>query len=412
MGALEVTGTTTGKVIRTREEYEAALSEIDRLIDRDPAPGTAEGNQLELLTVLARDYESRVLPRVTVDPVEAIQFRMEQQGLRQRDLVPYLGSKSKVSEVLARKRALTLTMIRALHHGLAIPAEALLGQRDAALLEPAGFEWDRFPLVEMAKRHWIKASPRELESKGEELVRQFLAPLGKPETLLAMYRQTGHVRTGRHVDHYALAAWTARVVGLAEEATTPAQYEPGSITLDVMREVARLSWSDQGPRLAQEFLAKRLGIPVIIQPHLPATHLDGAAIQGTKGPVIGLTVRHDRLDNFWYCLMHEMVHVSKHFTAEARRFYDDLDAGPAHDAREQEADEVAGDALIPKEVWAASPARALHSAEAVQDLANKLQIHPAIVAGRIRHESRRFRVLSGLVGLGKVRNVFREVQWT
>src|SRR5207244_9430930 len=119
-----------------------------------------------------------------------------------------------------------------------------------------------------------------------------------------------------------------------------------------------------------------------------------------------------RLDNFWYCLMHELVHVSRHFTTETRRFYDDLDAGPAHDAREQEADEVASDALIPKEIWAVSPARSLHSAEAVQDLANKLQIHPAIVAGRIRYESRRFRILSRLVGQGQVRSLFREVQWT
>ncbi len=412
MGALGVVGTTTGKLIRTREEYEAALSEIDRLIDRDPAPGTAEGDRLELLTVLARDYEARTLPRVTVDPVDAIQFRMEQEGLRQRDLVPYLGSKSKVSEVLARKRPLTLTMIRALHAGLGIPAEALLGRRDPALLEPAGFDWELFPLVEMARRYWIKASARELRSKGEELLRQFLAPLGKPETVLAMYRQTGYVRTGRHVDQYALVAWTARVVRCAEEIPTPVQYEPGSITLDVMREVARLSWSEQGPRLAQEFLAKKLGIPVIVEPHLPATHLDGAAIQGPGGPLIGLTVRHDRLDNFWYCLMHELVHVARHFTTEIRRFYDDLDADPAHDAREQEADEVASDALIPSEVWAASPARSLHSVEAAQDLANTLQIHPAIVAGRIRYESRRFRVLSGLVGQGQVRTLFPGVQWT
>ncbi len=126
-----VTGTEiVSKVIRSPEDYEAALSEISRLVDRDPTPGTSDGERLELQTVLVRDYESRTLPRVTVDPVDAIQFRMEQQGLRQRDLVPYIGSKSKVSEVLARKRPLTLSMIRALHTGLGIPAESLLGQRD------------------------------------------------------------------------------------------------------------------------------------------------------------------------------------------------------------------------------------------------------------------------------------------
>lgn len=411
MGSVEGAGV-VAKVIKNRSEYDGALAEIGRLMDRDPAPGTPDAERLELLSVLARDYESRTLPRVTVDPVDAIQFRMEQQGLRQRDLVPFIGSKSKVSEVLARKRPLTLTMIRSLHEGLGIPGESLLGQRDPALMERPAFDWKQFPLREMAKRHWITSSARDLKARGEELIRQFLAPLGKPEAVLAMYRQTGHVRSGRHVDQYALIAWTARIVGRADQLNTTVAYRPGWITLDVLREIVRLSWSEQGPRLAQEFLAKRLGIPMVIEPHLPGTHLDGAAIQGPKGPVIGLTLRHDRLDNFWFCLMHELVHVAKHFTPEARRFYDDLDTGPEKDGREVEADEVAGEALIPKEEWEKSPVRSLHSAEAVMDLANRLQIHPAIVAGRIRYASGRFRVLSGMLGQGRVRNLFSEVQWT
>ncbi len=398
------------KVIRSRDEYEAALSEIERLVDRDPEPDTGEGERLDLLTVLARDYESRTLPSIAPDPVEAIRFRMEQQGLRQRDLVPYFGSKSKVSEVLAGKRPLTLGMVRALHTGLGIPAEALLAQRDPALLEPAGFDWERFPLAEMVSRGWITATARDIKSKGEELVRQFLAPLGKPEAALALYRRTGYVRSGRHIDQYALTAWTAQVLRRAEAAPAPAPYKQGTITLELMREVARLSWSEQGPRLAQEFLL-RVGIPVIIEPHIPRTHLDGAAIQGPSGPVIGVTVRHDRIDNFWYCLMHELVHVGKHLGADCRRFCDDLDAEPGEDVREQEADEIAGEALIPKQEWNSSPARSLHSSDAVQDLADRLRIHPAIVAGRIRHESRRFQVLSGLVGHGEVRRVFSDIEW-
>ena len=400
------------RVIKNRTEYDASLAEIGELIGRDPAPGTADAERLELLTVLARDYESRTLPRVSVDPVDAIQFRMEQQGLRQRDLVPFIGNKSKVSEVLARKRPLTLSMVRALHQGLGIPAEALLGSRDPGLLEAPAFDWKQFPLGEMAKHKWFTASARELKARGEEFVRQCLAPLGKPEAVLAMYRQTGHVRSGRLVDHYALIAWTARIVGRAEEISTSVPYRPGSLTLDVMREIARLSWSDQGPRLAQEYLRRRLGIPMIVEPRLSGTHLDGAAIQGPGGPVLGLTLRHDRLDNFWFCLMHELVHIDRHFTEEARRFYDDLDTGPEKDDREVEADNVAGEALIPNDEWEMSAAKSLHSAEAVMDLANRLHIHPAIVAGRIRHESGRYRVLSGMVGHGCVRTLFGEIDWT
>lgn len=398
------------KVIKSRAEYEAVLSEIGQLIDRDPAPGTADGERLDLLTLLARDYESRTLSEPIGDPLESIRFRMEQQGLNQRDLVPYIGSRSKVSEVLSGKRALSLAMIRALHSGLGIPAKALLAQRDPALLEPPNFEWEKFPLKEMVARGWIRATAAEIRSKGEELLRSFLAPVGNLETAPVHYRQTGHVRSGRQVDRYALTAWTARILRRAAASETRTRYQAGTVTLDLMREIARLSWSEQGPRLAQEFLAQR-GISVIIEPHLPGTHLDGAAIQGPIGPVIGLTVRHDRLDNFWFCLMHELTHVAKHLRAEAPSFYDDLDAEPSDDIREREADEVAREALIPHDSWMASPARSLHSSEAVHDLATELRIHPAIVAGRIRHEFRRFRVLGGMVGHGEVRRVFDDVRW-
>lgn len=399
---------TAEKVIKTADEYEVVLAEIDRLAGVDPAPGTPEGDRLELLAVLARDYEGRTLPRVTVDPIEAIQLRMEQQGLRQKDLIPFLGSKSKVSEVLARKRPLTLAMIRALHAGLDIPAESLLGGADPRLIEPTGLEWEHFPIAEMVRRGWIKADLKQWKARGEELLRQFLAPLGGPEPDLVMYRQTGHVRSGRTIDQWALTAWTAQVIRRAMASTCPVRYQPGSITPDVMKQIAQLSWSDQGPRLAQEFVCKRLGIPVIVEKHLPRTHLDGAAIQGPVGPVIGLTVRHDRLDNFWFCLMHELVHIDRHFTESTRRFYDDLDTESGQDLREREADQVAGDALIPPEEWAKAPARSLHSMEAVRSLANHLQIHPAIVAGRIRNESGRFQVLTGLVGHGQVSKAFAE----
>jgi HTH-type transcriptional regulator/antitoxin HigA len=401
----------TSKVIRNQDEYQSALSEISALIDQDPTPDSPEGERLNLLTVLVRDYESQTLSKAFVDPLEAIRFRMEQSGLRQRDLIPFIGSKGRVSEVMAGKRPLSLSMIRALHTGLGIPAESLLSSRDPALLEPSGFEWGKFPISEMIAYGWIKASARDVKTKGEELLRSFFAPLGNPEAVLARYRQTGHVRSGRKVDHWALTAWTAQVLRRAVLMDTPVTYVAGSITLDRMREIAKLSWSEQGPRLAQEYLRLHLGILVVVEPHLSHTHLDGAAIQGPKGPVIGLTIRHDRLDNFWFCLMHELAHVDKHLTTDARRFCDDLDAEALEDAREREADAIAGEALIPSGTWIDSPAYSLHSAEAVQELANRLRIHPAIVAGRIRKESGRFKILSEFVGHGDVRKHFNDVRW-
>ena len=89
-------------------------------------------------------------------------------------------------------------------------------------------------------------------------------------------------------------------------------YVPGTADLSFMREVARLSILDEGPRLAGEFLQK-YGIRLVIEPHLPGTFLDGAAMHALDGgPIIALTLRYDRIDNFWFSLMHELAHVARH----------------------------------------------------------------------------------------------------
>jgi HTH-type transcriptional regulator/antitoxin HigA len=114
------------KLIKTKSEYEAALARIDKLMDAKPR--TRQGDELELLSLVVHDYEERVFPIDKPDPIAAIRFRMEQQGLTNTDLVPFLGSRSRVSEVLSGRRNLSLKMIRALVSGLRIPAEVLLGE--------------------------------------------------------------------------------------------------------------------------------------------------------------------------------------------------------------------------------------------------------------------------------------------
>ena len=108
------------KVIKSDAEHTAALARLDELMAADPAPGTRELDELELLSLLVERYEEERFPLGLPDPVEAIRVRMQEEGLRPRDLAPYLGGANKVSEVLARKRPLTLKMIRALHEGLGI----------------------------------------------------------------------------------------------------------------------------------------------------------------------------------------------------------------------------------------------------------------------------------------------------
>jgi HTH-type transcriptional regulator/antitoxin HigA len=110
------------KVLKTDREYKAALAYIERLMDQ-PAPDEAE---LDLWSLLVETYEEAHFPIAKPDPVEAIRFRLEQSDSKPGDLLPYLGTKSRVSEVMSGKRPLSLAMIRALHHGLKIPAEVLI----------------------------------------------------------------------------------------------------------------------------------------------------------------------------------------------------------------------------------------------------------------------------------------------
>jgi HTH-type transcriptional regulator/antitoxin HigA len=116
------------KAIRTEADYLAALQEVSALIDLDPSPDGPDGERLEVLGALVQAYEARQHPIDLPDPVEAIKFRMEQQGLTARDLEPFIGPSGRVSEVLNRKRGLSLRMVKSLHDGLKIPYESLLAQ--------------------------------------------------------------------------------------------------------------------------------------------------------------------------------------------------------------------------------------------------------------------------------------------
>jgi HTH-type transcriptional regulator/antitoxin HigA len=112
--------------IRTKRDYERALRRIETLMDIDP--GTDEADELEVLATLVVVYEEKHFPVGAADPVEAILFRMDQQGLERKDLEPFIGSRHRVSEVINRKRGLSLDMIRRLHAGLGIPLEVLVGE--------------------------------------------------------------------------------------------------------------------------------------------------------------------------------------------------------------------------------------------------------------------------------------------
>ena len=155
-----------------------------------------------------------------------------------------------------------------------------------------------------------------------------------------------------------------------------------TVDLAWMRKLAQLSWSEQGPVLAKEYLNK-YGIHLIIEPHLPKAYLDGAVCLTHKGnPVVALTLRHDRLDNFWFSLMHELAHIALHVDGTETWYLDILDVQGA-DEVEQEADALAQESLIPSASWNLAK---ITDATDVRSLADKLGVSPCIIAGRARYD--------------------------
>lgn len=115
-------------LVKTDAQHRAYLAEVERLAADDPPPGTPKGDRLELLAKLVEDYEKSRYPFDLPDPIAAIRFRMEEQGLQQKDVASLFGGKNRVSEVLAGKRPLTLTMIRSVAAALHIPLAVLMGE--------------------------------------------------------------------------------------------------------------------------------------------------------------------------------------------------------------------------------------------------------------------------------------------
>lgn len=396
------------RVIKTEGDYEKALNEVKALILKDPEPGSKDADRLDVLTILIQNYEEKKFTFDSPDPISAIKFRMTEQGLQQRDLIPYIGSRSKVSEVLSGKRPLAIEMIRALNKGLGIPTEILI--KDISIAKDDKIEWNKFPVAEIAKRKWIRATPYDIRTNKEKLIKEFLNPLKDfcPQAILC--RRSIVERTGRFIDRYALVLWIARILIKAKQKPI-SQYVHNSVNDEFIKQILRLSTKENGPLVAQRVLAEH-GIALVIEPHLPKTHLDGTAmLDNNEKPVIGLTIRYDRIDNFWFNLVHELVHVSKHLKNDINTIIDDLDSDPGSNSIEREADRITQEIIIPRSLWKRSNAYRQRTPEAVRALAKKIQINPIIIAGRIRHDAKNYLLLSQMVGKGEVRKLFSDIKW-
>jgi len=263
--------------------------------------------------------------------------------------------------------------------------------------------WAQFPYKEMMKRKWFTV-PRN--ANPVDCAKHYFLQAAGPQFATALHRKKMH--SGNVPNDYALLAWQARILERARNSAAHGELTEFDLNDSWLNELAILTKCKDGPFRAKQLLAAK-GIVLIVERHLPGSYLDGAAMLGNEGrPVIGLTLRYDRLDNFWFVLLHELGHVFLHLFDGLRYDFFDEEGTSDNDSIEMEADKFALEVLIPEALWDQCLSRFAISEEAVRIDADRLGIDPSIVAGRIRKERSDYTILNNLIGQGQVRSQFEE----
>lgn len=249
-------------------------------------------------------------------------------------------------------------------------------------------------LREMARRKWFDPAP-DVQGR-ESRVAGFMSYLfgeGRYRPSFAsaalFKRHVGQVSASADI---AALAWLYRVAELASDMKVSA-FDRTKFDARAIRHLVQLSVRDTGPADGIAYLKKH-GIRVVVgEGSLPGMKTDGASfLVESSQPVIALTLRHDRVDNFWFTLLHELGHVLLHLASgKYQAFVDSFEDDSEMDSEvEAEANAFAKDSFIPRDLWLRSEAFRLGKESAIAALARELNIHPAIVAGRVRFERKEF----------------------
>jgi HTH-type transcriptional regulator/antitoxin HigA len=412
------------------EKFKAAIGDFDikaatertksKILAR--AELAALHSEYEILSLQLHEYETlksgtiEILKASTLEELPSILIKARiAKGLSQRQLAEAMGLKEQQIQRYEAEKYASANMNRlaevanALDLNISEVAEFKTISRGPLVIDENDLAWDQFPIKEMYRRNWFEGFSGSFEAavaNAEELVGEFVkGSIGQPIQTLARQR----VRLRGVINRYALLAWQCRIISLAkkQENKVTSRYKNKAITNEWLNNLAHISIEEDGPKRTIDYL-QNSGIRLVIESHLPQTHLDGAAFLLPDGPIIGMTIRHDRIDNFWFVLFHELVHITKHLRkGDVESIFDDLDV-EAGDI-EQEADDHAGEILVPEEKWNTALARYLRSKSSIVDFASELGIHPAIVAGKIRKEADNYIILTDMVGQGEVRKLFPNV---
>jgi HTH-type transcriptional regulator/antitoxin HigA len=333
------------------------------------------------------------------------------RGISQKELARRLGLKEQQIQRYEadRYRSINLSNYRRIAHVLGAHIEIKLCDENTKWLGFGGWE-----LASEIDSSVIKKIVKH--AKENDWLEEGVTDLGGEESYSYLQRYiTDHIlsygspallRTGMNVteesDDILLVAWKARVTRLAEAIIAKNKITYSGLDISWLRELVKLSALEDGPAQARDFLMSR-GVVLVCEPQIPGLKLDGAAYLIGSTPVIGLTLRRDTLDNFWFTLLHEIAHVILHYRNGLRLgFFDDTDCVDV-DELEKEADRFASNMLIPDEKWKRSPARISKSAAVIEKFAQEMGINSAIAFGRIQKERADYATFSGKIGRGQVR---------
>ncbi|EPB6721852.1 ImmA/IrrE family metallo-endopeptidase [Vibrio fluvialis] len=230
--------------------------------------------------------------------------------------------------------------------------------------------------------------------------------------LLSLFKESHYQKTNnaffrKHdsANDALISYWISKVKNLAHLYISMNDIpEFSGITKQEIMDIARNTSDVSYIKNIESTLASK-GIILVIEPSISGLKTDGAIFKATSGhPVIAMSLRYKRLDNFWFTLMHELAHLHLHYDDLDGYIVDDFDV-KSTDIIELEANKLAGDALIPRHLWRTCHARKDLKPESVESFATKNNVHPAIVAGRIRREKDDFSLFSKIVNKVKVQEV-------
>lgn len=326
---------------------------------------------------------------------------VQQQQIQRYESEAYCAANLDRLEAVARALRLNITIQASIE-------ENPIGEI-APNLKSMNIDLNKMPLKEMKKRQWLVPLENVEAAKTSDdkiLAAAFLSRAIGKTSHATFFRQ--NVRANSRVNRHSLFAWQAGVLHKARDKIDSAELISKNLDDHWVKELVALSRVSRGPLEAVKLLQSK-GIIVIIEPHLEKTFIDGAAmLVDNKWPVIALTLRHDRLDNFWFVLLHELGHIFLHRNSGLEFGFFDEESSTNRDQREKEADEFAERALIPAEAWNTSFVRFSESVDEIKSFASKYQVGPWIVAGRIRKERNRYHIFADLLGQGEVRKLFPE----